>query len=135
MVDDRDMTRDAGRVDQAAVLGVALAASVSVSAADGPWEPLESIVGLVLVGLLVAYIDAATVRGRGGFRRRAAVTGVAGLSICLTFAWPVQWLLNLLGRPNWIDGVLVALWVVATLALFTVLSGRRSRSRRRSPAG
>jgi hypothetical protein len=99
------------RIDQAAVLGAALAAAVSISAADGPWEPMESIVGLVLICLIRTYVDFDA--GSTGFhrRKRLAVAGVLGLAWCLVVAWPLQLVMSGLGQDRWTDFLLPIVWV------------------------
>ncbi|MEV4711271.1 hypothetical protein [Micromonospora sp. NPDC049374] len=77
--------------DHVAILGVALAATVSIAAAEGPWEPLETIVGIVLVLVVVAFHDRPGGQGRGeGWARQAVLASVLALCCCLIVAWPLQ---------------------------------------------
>lgn len=99
------------RVDQAAVLGVALAASVSISAADGPWEPMESVVGLILICLLGTYFGTHRVHGDANRRKRVSLASVLALSWCLVMAWPIQLVLSAVDGREWTDVVLVVIWV------------------------
>ncbi|WP_410811875.1 hypothetical protein [Micromonospora sp. 067-2] len=115
--------------DQAALLGVALAATVSITAAEGPWEPIESIVGLVLVVIVGAYHDLAEVRReRGGLVRRIALASVLALCCCLVVAWPLQSInLNLYW---WLPGT----WSVVVVAVLWYLRSDRSRRTNRQAA-
>src|SRR5688572_25283038 len=81
----------AGRVDQAAVLGVVLAASVTISTAGEAWELIESIVGLVLLMLIAAYFDTAGIDGAGNLRKRLALAAVSALCCCIMVAYPIQY--------------------------------------------
>lgn len=96
--------RHGSQVDQAAVLGVVLAAAVSISAAEGAWEPIESIVGLVLLLLVKAYVDTNQVVGVSRRARRLALSAVIGLGGVLVASWPLQELLYLVdwrGALKW----------------------------------
>lgn len=109
--------RSGGQVDQAAVLGVVLAAAVSISAADGDWEPIESVVGVVLLLLLKGYVDTRQIVGKGRGARRCAVSGVVGLGGVLVAAWPLQSLLSCLNCCYLLDdvrfsGLLCVIWLV-----------------------
>jgi uncharacterized membrane protein len=115
--------------DQAALLGVALAATVSISAADGPWTPVESLVGVVLLCVIVAYYDVD--REYSGVRvwmKLIALAAVIAICSCLVVAWPAQevgldtgWVL-----PVW--------WFIAAGGVFGWL-WRRHRRRTSHPAG
>jgi hypothetical protein len=106
-----EAAKTSDRIDQAAVLGAALAASVSISAADGPWEPMESVVGLVLICLIRTYVEIDA--GSTGFhrRKRLAVAGVLGLAWCLVVAWPLQLVMSGLGQDRWTDFLLPIVWI------------------------
>jgi hypothetical protein len=78
-------------VDQAALLGVGLAATISISASDGDWEFIESIIGVVLLCLVLSFLGASgktspSVRPL----RWVAVAGVQALCCCLILAYPIQ---------------------------------------------
>ncbi|MEI8410725.1 MULTISPECIES: hypothetical protein [unclassified Kribbella] len=113
------------RVDQAAVLGATLAATVSISAADGPWEPMESVVGAVLICLVITYVDAESLSDDRYRRRRVALASVLGVCWCLVIAWPLQLALSGLGLGRWTDFLLPLLWIV--LAWSQVRRMRRGR--------
>jgi hypothetical protein len=111
--------------DQAALLGVALAATVSISAADGPWEPIESIVGIVLLSVVVAYFDFSRSHLDGQtWVRPAALASVLGLCWCLVIAWPLQ---QLGMNTYW---WLPVCWIVVAIVIFGLLRPRHARSRR-----
>lgn len=86
------MAESPGRnADQAALLGVALAATVTISVEDGQWEPIESIVGIVLLTIVRAYYDLSPAHlGTQTRARLVALASVAGLCCCLVLAYPAQ---------------------------------------------
>ncbi|WP_410597325.1 hypothetical protein [Amycolatopsis sp. lyj-23] len=103
--------RHGDQVDQAAVLGVVLAAAVSISAAEGPWEPIESIVGLVLLLLVKAFVDTAQAVGPARRAQRLALAAVIGLGAVLMASWPLQKLLCLLNWGGALKWMLVVVWI------------------------
>lgn len=118
-------TPSARNVDQAALLGVALAATVSISAAEGPWEPIETVVGLVLISVVAAYYDFSTSLREWSWARSAALASVIALCWCLTVAWPLQ---SVGLNPYW---WLPIVWILTAGAVLGWLwrrrHGRRSR--------
>ncbi len=116
------------KVDQAAVLGVVLAAAVSISAAEGVWEPLESIVGVVLLLLVAAYVDTGRITGKGLRVQRWAVSGVVGLGGVLVAAWPLQ-LSGLKPGSAALNGWLCGVWLSVVFAYLVCLAVRRSGRR------
>ncbi len=134
MTSDGDETRNP---DEAAVLGATLAAAISISVAEGPWEPIESVIGLVLIVVILAYMEPH--KGRGSQRsapRRWAVAAVLGLCLSLALAWPLE---RLFGNTDplapveetlW-PGALPIAWAVTTALALWLLSGRGARSARR----
>ena len=123
--------------DEAAVLGATLAAAISISVAEGPWEPIESVIGLVLIVVILAYMEPH--KGRRSLRsapRRWAVAAVLGLCLSLALAWPLE---RLFGNTDprapveealW-PGALPIAWVLTTGLALWLLSGREARSARR----
>ena len=114
-----ESTATSNRVDHAALLGAALAASVSVAVADGDWEPLESIVGIVLVAVLVAHYPW---RQESAKRSAFAVASVTALCGVLIVAPPAE-ALGLLPGDEWL---LLVAWMVLTVATSAWLIRRRS---------
>ncbi|GLY43010.1 hypothetical protein Amsp01_090330 [Amycolatopsis sp. NBRC 101858] len=110
-------------VDQAAVLGVVLAAAVSISASGGDWELIESAVGVVLLLLIRAFVDTGQVVGEGHRPQRLAVSGVVGLGVVLVVAWPLQWLFPREGPKEnpALAFVLAGVWGVVFLAYARML--------------
>jgi hypothetical protein len=89
----RDTGTDArsNSVDRAALLGVGLAATIGLSASEGPWELIESAIGLALLLLIMAFYNADR-KGHARVSRAeaAAVSGVLALCVCLVAAFPLQ---------------------------------------------
>jgi len=116
------MTPYPGRADEAAVLGVALAAAVSISTAGGNWELLESIVGVVLMTVIVSYYDYRQLfSARGERGRKASFAGVVGLCACLITAWPLQFI----SSEGVLSDLLLPLVWAATAGAILALSMRR----------
>jgi hypothetical protein len=124
--------------DEAAVLGATLAAAISISVAEGPWEPIESVIGLVLIVVILAYMEPHKSRGsQGSAPRRSAVAAVLGLCLSLALAWPLE---QLFGNTDprapveetlW-PGALPIVWAVTTALAMWLLSGRAApRAHRR----
>ena len=130
--------------DEAAVLGTTLAAAISISVAEGPWEPIESVIGLVLIVVILAYMEPHRARRQPWSpARRWAVAGVLGLCVSLALAWPLE---RLFGNPDptappeealWTWALPIA-WAATTVVALRLLSlrgadpGRRRRGRRPS---
>lgn len=55
-------------IDEAALLGVALAATVSISVAEGEWELLDTIVGVAMLFVVSSYYQFSTARERSNRR-------------------------------------------------------------------
>jgi hypothetical protein len=114
------------KIDQAALLGAALAAAVGMSAAEGAWEPIESVIGLVLLLIVHAFYDVSAARTRPGWHLvKYAVSGVLALIWCLVAAWPVQWVLGLVGRPGWLQLILTVIAVLVFAAEVILLTRNR----------
>lgn len=111
------------------MLGVALAVSVSVSAAEGPWEPIETVVGLVLMLVVRTYFRRDGLARDEDRGRRLALAGVVGLCWCLIAAWPIQSVL--FAKPDLTVFALPVVWLVATVVEVRRLRyGRLPRARR-----
>lgn len=138
-------TKDDQASDDVATIGIALAAAVSISAADGAWELLESVTGAILVVALLSYTDRNR-RRRSTPGRRTVFSGVLALCIALIASWPVQALTVKWGGLNvddmrqlreFDDRWLVLIFVVA-FVISVVMQGvlrdawlkRRKRGRR-----
>lgn len=77
--------------DQGALLGAALAATVSISVAETDWEPIETVIGIVLMIIVLAYWDpSANQRSPRPGARRAAFAAVLALCTCLAVAYPLS---------------------------------------------
>jgi hypothetical protein len=122
--------------DEAAVIGATLAAAITISVAEGPWEPIESVIGLVLIVVILAYMEPHKAHGsQWSAPRRWAVAGVMGLCVSLSFAWPME---RLFGNTDprapveemlW-PGALPIAWAVTTALALWLLSGIEARSAR-----
>jgi hypothetical protein len=80
------------RVDQAALMGAALAAIVAFVVSPGEFEPLASVLGATLLLVIFAYYRFRPwPKGRlEALRRGMALAAVSSLCACLLLAWPVQ---------------------------------------------
>ena len=70
-----------GQVDRIAVLGVALAAAASVAVAEGDWDALDLVVGVVLFVVLVSFYPWTAQVDRRTLPAVAAVTGLCVLLV------------------------------------------------------
>ena len=113
--------RPAGvQTDRLAVLGVALAAAVSVTAAEGAWDVLDFVVGLVLLVLLFCYYPW---NERADVRSLVAVATVTGLCVLLVVT-PVLSYADLLSSSS---TVVLLTWLAATSFASNVLLTFRLR--------
>jgi len=85
--------------DDLSTIGIALAAAVGISAAEGAWELLESATGLILVAALLSYTDRDR-RRTSTSGRRAVFSGVLALCVVLIASWLVQALVVEWGNLN-----------------------------------
>jgi len=83
-------------VDQAALMGTALAAIVALVVSTGVFGPLTSIMGATLLFVIFAYYREQQPRDfRPVLLRGLALAAVTSLCACLLIAWPVQiWINN-----------------------------------------
>src|SRR5215472_2515453 len=81
--------------DQAALIGVALAAFIALAMGVGQWTLLSTALGLTLAIVMIAYIHIPTGSMRSRLLRLLAVSAVGALDVCLTLAYPLQeWLVR-----------------------------------------
>lgn len=88
---EADQVVPESRVDPAALGLAAVAAGVSVLSADGDWDLVDTVLGLVLLPVVVAYHQLPF--NAGLWRRRLmklAFSGVAAQLLILVIGWPVQ---------------------------------------------
>jgi len=86
--------------DDTAVLGIALAATIGISASEGAWEVLETVMGAILVLILLTYVDLKDLRGSSFVRRKLVFSGVMALCVSLAGSWPLQSLILKVGDLN-----------------------------------
>jgi hypothetical protein len=88
------MTSSTGKTsqlsDDTAVLGIALAATIGISASEGAWEVLETVMGAILVLILLTYVDLKDLRRSSSVRRKLVFSGVMALCVSLAGSWPLQ---------------------------------------------
>jgi hypothetical protein len=83
------------RTDQAALMGAAIAAIITLVLGSGPWELLSSVIGVSLIAILVGFYRP---QWRGTSRREVvdsltqglALAAVGALCVCLSIAYFVQ---------------------------------------------
>jgi hypothetical protein len=82
-------------IDQAALIGTALAAFIALAVGGGQWTLLSTALGLTLALVMIAFVHVPTGSIRAKLLRLLAVSAVAGLDISLTLAYPLQeWLVR-----------------------------------------
>ena len=139
------------RVDQAALLGTALVAVITVSTAPGAWDAFNTMTGITLLLVLFEYCEPVRSkvpdRSRGSTPlRTASFVCVAALCLCLTLAWPVQGLWGARyssvcgGGPGCIaqhvDGhILIWVWLVMCPVLYGLTAWLNRRRERHQQGG
>jgi len=126
--------------DQAALIGVALAAFIALAMGVGQWTLLSTALGLTLAIVMIAYIHIPTGSMRSRLLRLLAVSAVGALDVCLTLAYPLQeWLVRprvaadcrILSRvPTEMAAcvgsasapALMILWLLGGAAIFTIVA-------------
>jgi hypothetical protein len=89
-------TQDAAdsRTDQAALMGAALAAIITLVITPGAWDLFSTVVGVTLLSVLAGYYRPAKELGKikalNAITKALALGAVAGLCICLAIAQYVQ---------------------------------------------
>jgi hypothetical protein len=87
------------RTDQAALFGAALAAILTLVFGEGPWEPLGTVFGFVLLSVVVAYYRPPRPTGWvDSLTKATAFAAVLALSGFILLAYPIQ---QLLIRPRY----------------------------------
>jgi hypothetical protein len=84
------------RVDQAALMGAALAAILAVFLPAGRWEGWGSVVGITLTFVVAGYYrvpHSAPSGWRDTITRAGALACVASLCVSIAIAWPLQLIL------------------------------------------
>jgi hypothetical protein len=82
-------------IDQAALMGTALAAFIALALGAGGWTLLSTALGLTLALVLIAFVHIPTGGIRTRLLRLLAVSAVAGLDTSLILAYPLQeWLVR-----------------------------------------
>ena len=127
-------------IDQAALMGTALAAFIALSVSAGNWTVLSTALGLTLGLILIAYVHVPTGNIRAKLIRLLALSAVGGLDISLTLAYPLQeWLVrprvaadcrSLSRVPTEVAAcvgsasapALTVLWLLGAAAIFTILA-------------
>jgi hypothetical protein len=80
-----------GGIDQAALLVALLAVFFQVTNEPGPWSPINTAFGLILLLMIAAYAQPSLRRRVGPVYLPVLATAVgAGVSLCLVAAWPAQ---------------------------------------------
>jgi hypothetical protein len=84
--------KDANPVDEAALMGAALAAIVALVVSPGEYGKLSSMIGATLLFVILAFYRLELRPGSPfrAFFRGAALAAVTGLCACLLISWPVQ---------------------------------------------
>jgi len=124
-------------IDQAALIGTAVAGVIAVSSAEGRYEPFDSVVGVVLAIVLIAFYRPAPAATSGqAWTMAAPPAAVGALTACLVLSFPVDKLIGALAR----DGdsptdlatstALTLLWVLLFAGLLLYFQNRLLASRR-----
>jgi hypothetical protein len=80
----------ASRIDEAALLGTALAAILALTLGEGGWDWLGPAIGAALIATLTAFFDLPAKTDRKRWRELVALACVAALCAALVLAWPWQ---------------------------------------------
>jgi len=89
------MTMENRWIDQAALIGTALAAFIALEVGAGQWTLLSTALGLTLALVMIAFVHVPTGTIRARLLRLLAISAVGGLDISLTLAYPLQqWLVR-----------------------------------------
>jgi hypothetical protein len=131
---------DTRAIDQAVLVGAAVAAFVALAVGIGQWTLLSSALGLTLAIVLIAYVHVPTGSIRSKLLRLLAVSAVGALDVCLTLAYPLQeWLVRprvaadckrLSRLPTEVAAcvgsasapALTLLWLLGGAAIFTIIA-------------
>ncbi|GAA1737180.1 hypothetical protein GCM10009681_04740 [Luedemannella helvata] len=110
-----------------ALAAVAVGGVIAIAAAEGPYEPFESVMGIALAVIFaVLYRPPTPARAAEAWVRSAAAAAAGALVLCLILSFPVDQIVRgLASAPDAADlpisWVLSALWLVGFLNLIVVL--------------
>ena len=110
-----------------ALAAVAVGGVIAIAAAEGPYEPFESVLGIALAVIFaVLYRPPAPPGATEAWVRSAAAAAAGALILCLILSFPVDQIVRgLAADPATADlavsWVLSGLWFVAFLNLTAVL--------------
>jgi hypothetical protein len=99
--------KDTNPVDQAALMGAALAAIVALVVSPGEFGNLSSIIGATLLCVILAFyrLELRLEHFLRAIFRGAAPAAVTGLCACLLISWPVQiWVDHQTSAMNYCSG-------------------------------
>jgi hypothetical protein len=106
-------------VDQAALAGVGVAGVIAISSADGPYEPFDSVTGIVLAVLLISfYRPQPPASNRQAWARAVPAAAVGSLVLCLIVSPLIEGIFAILSlkpgeaRALGVSCALSVLWVV-----------------------
>ncbi|GIH02919.1 hypothetical protein Rhe02_09860 [Rhizocola hellebori] len=127
--------------DQVGLLGgAAIAGVIAISASDGPYEPFETVIGIVLAVLVAAGFRPRYAKSpREQFFNSVPPAMVGGLLAALIVAFPFQqWIYPRKPNPDPAELIvlswwLAAVWLVVTAALAKRLASKAARASGRSP--
>jgi hypothetical protein len=78
-------------IDQAALLAALLTVFFQVTGEPGPWGPVNTVFGLILILFIAAYAEPSLTRRFARIHLQALAVAVgAAAGACLVFAWPAQ---------------------------------------------
>ncbi|WP_344139316.1 hypothetical protein [Luedemannella flava] len=115
------------RADEVALAAAAVAGVVAIAVADGPYEPFESVMGVVLAILLaVLYRPPTPESGTTAWVKAAAAAAVGALVLCLVLSFPVDQAVRAVAADGGntdlsVSWVLSALWLIGFLNLLVAL--------------
>jgi hypothetical protein len=74
-------------IDHAAVFGAALAAVITLTVGQGPWSPIGTVIGVLLLAVIQGFYN---VPAGAGWRESIAVGAVVAACVSVALAWPLQ---------------------------------------------
>jgi hypothetical protein len=74
-------------IDHAAVFGAALAAVIALTVGQGPWSPIGTVIGVLLLAVIQGFYN---VPAGVGWRESIAVGAVVAACVSVALAWPLQ---------------------------------------------
>lgn len=91
------MNGEGNSVDQAALAGIGVAGTISISSADGPYTPFDAIMGLVLMMIYLAFRQSSQRKPPSSASWRTVSAAVIAVLLCLTFSPAVEALTSRFG--------------------------------------